>query len=104
MDEGALKSVLYEAQKPLESAFEGAGYLNFVAANWKPMSQIKSELGIVGAEEEEVYEPIEGCTEEDVGWMRISSIHVGAGFYQVLMGWPDVWYIYYVRPPEVMIW
>jgi hypothetical protein len=104
VDEGALKSVVYDAPQPPEADLWGVGYVNFVDANWKPLSELTFDGEDVDAGEEDVHEPIDGCTEENVGWMRIASHMVGAGFYQAMMGYPDVWYVMYQRPPEIRNW
>lgn len=102
VDEDALKSVAFEAPQPPETDLWGVGYVNFVDAEWKPLSELTEDVG--GAREEDVHEAIEGCTEENVGWMKIASHMIGAGFYQVMMGYPDVWYEMYQRPPGVKNW
>lgn len=104
VDEGSLKSVVYDTPQPSERDLWGMGYVNFVDADWKPLSELTSSVGDVGAGDDDVHEPIEGCTEENVGWMKIDSHMVGAGFYQAMMGYPDVWYAMYQRPPEVQNW
>jgi hypothetical protein len=47
-------------------------------------------------------EPIDGCTEEDVGWMRITPYMINAGCYDVLTGDENLWYIFYRRPPMIV--
>jgi hypothetical protein len=54
------------------------------------LSELTSNIGGVGAGEDDVHEPIDNCTEENVSWMKIVSHMVGAGFYQAMMGYPDV--------------
>ncbi len=99
-----MKSVVYDAPQPPEADLCGEGYVNFIDADWKPLSELASDGGDVDAEEEDVHEPIDGCTEENVGWMRIAPHMVGADFYQAMMGYPDVWYVMYQRPPEIRNW
>ncbi|KAH6706369.1 hypothetical protein BKA61DRAFT_138235 [Leptodontidium sp. MPI-SDFR-AT-0119] len=103
VDESALKSMVYGGPQPPK--MDGRrGYVNFVDAEWKPLSEIKSDLGIVDEAEDEVHEPIDGCTEENVGWMRIALHMVGAEFYELMMGNRDVWYTVYKRSPQVSNW
>lgn len=104
VDEGALKSVVYDAPQLPEPDLDGVGYVNFVDANWKSLSELTSIVGDIGAEEDDVHEPIDGCTEENVGWMKIASHMVGADFYQGMMGNRDSWYAFYKRPPEISNW
>ena len=49
---------------------------------------------------EPVFEEIEGCMEQDVGWMRVSAKHVMVGMYHNLLD-PDARYTEYKRPWEV---
>lgn len=92
VDHDALRSVAYNAPQPPELALDCSGYVNFVKANWVPMSQILLAAGHSLEDDGETYEPIEGCSEEDVGWMRLASINLTAGFYHSMLGWDDIWY------------
>jgi hypothetical protein len=47
-------------------------------------------------------ESIDGCTEEDVSWMRISPYMIYADFYDVLSGDENQWHTFYERPPSVV--
>jgi hypothetical protein len=80
------------------------GYMDFADANWKPLSELASHIEDVGGGEDGVHEPIDSCTEENVGWMKIASHMVGSAFYQAMMGYPDVWYAMYQRPPGIQNW
>jgi hypothetical protein len=104
VDEGALKSVVYDAPQPPKRDLYGVGYVNFIDADWKPLSELPSIVGDISAGEDDVYAPIDGCTEENVGWMKIASYMVGADFYQAMMGNQDLWYAFYKRPPEILNW
>jgi hypothetical protein len=102
VDEGALKSAVYDAAQPAKAELFGDGYVNFVDADWKPLSEyFPDDPEAAGGE---VHEAIESCTEENVGWMKIGLHLVGPDFYRAMMGYPDVWYVMYQRPPEVMNW
>jgi hypothetical protein len=102
VDEGALKSIVYDAPQRPELDIDGVGYVNFVDADWKPLSKLAPTVGDVG--DDIVHEPIDGCIEENVGWMKIASYMVGPAFYQAMMGYPDTWYLFYERPPETSNW
>jgi hypothetical protein len=105
VDEDALKSVVYEAPQPPELDLDGVGYVNFVNAGWRPLSELTTIVGdISGVGGDEVHESIDGCTEENVGWMMIASHMVGAHYYEAMMGNPDSWYLFYKRPPEISNW
>jgi hypothetical protein len=101
VDESVLRSVVYEAPQSPEMDMHAEGYVNFVDANWKPLSE---RLPAEGGEGDESYEPIDGCREENVGWMKIASFMVGPDFYEVMSGFPDVWYSFYQRPPDTVIY
>ncbi|KAI2621219.1 hypothetical protein GGR54DRAFT_600592 [Hypoxylon sp. NC1633] len=51
-------------------------------------------------EDDEEYAAIEGCTNEDVGWMKVQLVGLMPDFYANLRD-PNVWHIQYVRPPDV---
>lgn len=101
VDEGALTSVVYDAPQPPEFDSDYVGYVNFVDAKWKSLSELVPDDPEPA--EDEVYEEIEGCTEENVGWMKIATHMAGVSFYQCMMD-AAVWYVMYERPPEVVIW
>lgn len=48
-------------------------------------------------DEDEILEPIDGCTEEDVGWMRlVADILVDAEFNISVYGHPGGgWHVFY---------
>ena len=98
-----MRSVVYEAPQPPHPDLDGEGYVNFVNAHWQPMSELLPALGVEsgeGVDGDEAYEPIDGCCEQDVGWMKMVSRVVGADFYQAIDGPSGVWYSFYQRPPE----
>ncbi|SPO06966.1 uncharacterized protein DNG_09660 [Cephalotrichum gorgonifer] len=47
--------------------------------------------------------PVEGSTRPGVGWMRVSDSTVMVTMYELLYHDPDMWYIAYRRPPEVVV-
>lgn len=76
--------------------------MNFVDDCWKSLSakyaiaqypDLKQE---VEDELEELYGPIEGCVEGNIGWMMLDTIDVSAGFYHTICGFTqEVWPVYY---------
>lgn len=74
------------------------GSVNFVDADWRslrerlPTDQLTDDYF--------AFEPIDGCTEEDVGWMKIAGPMIGEHFYEDMC--PDLWYVYYRRPHEIL--
>ena len=84
------------------------GSVNFIDADWRSMKDSLSaeELSKVPDNEFE-YEPVEGCTEEHVGWMKIAGPRIdkdicGLEGDQGYGMEPELWYIYYVRPDDIL--
>jgi hypothetical protein len=82
----------------LDSHWAKGDLVNFVDADWEPDS-IREE-----DEEPDDFEEIEGCTEEDVGWMRVSPIMIFTAFYETLNGDNMAWEIFYNRPLHIVLW
>lgn len=77
----------------------GKGFVNLVNSRWTFLSE-DSYRYTGEPEHEEVFDPIDGCTEEDVGCMRIARRSIGADLYMM----DDYsWYAYYLRPPAVVL-
>ena len=76
-------------------------FIKFVDANWEPSPP--EELEDYDWQPE-TWEPIDECTEEDVGWMRISPIMLGAAFHDTLNGDDMAWHLFYERPPKIVLW
>lgn len=93
VDQEAMDSVLSAPEDEDEAAF-----VRVVYAKWKP--EIPNEEDIANGDVSEPEEPIEGCTQNDVGWMKMCWRWVELpGFYK-MRDWDD-WEAYYVRPPEI---
>ncbi|KAJ5121547.1 uncharacterized protein N7515_009508 [Penicillium bovifimosum] len=94
VDQKALDSILSTSEDDIHG-----GFVRLVNAEWKPEELDAEELaerGGPGPEEE----PLEGCTEEDVGWMKVCW-----GDSQML-GYLELddslrWDRYYSRPPVI---
>lgn len=86
---------------PSQMDVDGKGYVNLVDANWKPLAET---FPAEGGEGDESHDLIDGCHEENVGWMKIASFMVGPDFYDAMTAFPDVWYAFYQRPPETVIY
>lgn len=97
IDEDALRSVVYDAPQATEGDPYGEGYVNFVKADWEPTSEDIPEED----KDLEPYEPIEGCHDEDVGWMKLMSTQLTPTLYNAMSGFSQEWYGYYKRPPEI---
>lgn len=56
----------------------------------------------VAYESDEEYPPIEGCTDEDVGWMKVGFHSAPLTFYDYLRD-PAAWSVLYHRPPFIVV-
>ncbi|KAH6629735.1 hypothetical protein C7974DRAFT_359712 [Boeremia exigua] len=82
----------------LEKRWSAEAFVKIVKADWEPLCEEFDH-------EKDIYEPIEGCTEKDVGWMRIAPEMVNAEFYYALDGYEPAWDdMFYQRPPHIVLW
>jgi hypothetical protein len=68
-------------------------FVKIVDSGWEPSPALM-------AEEQEgavLWEPIEGCIEEDDGWMRIAPVMIIAYSYETLND-DEQWYLFYECP------
>ena len=72
------------------------GEVNLVDTYWEPMPE---DLAALEDYVDEGLEAIDGCTQEDVGWMKIASWMLCPDFY-ARIGNDEDWWRNYVRPPE----
>ncbi|OCK72814.1 hypothetical protein K432DRAFT_314760 [Lepidopterella palustris CBS 459.81] len=86
VDEKALESVIYGGPPEWSN-----GFVNLIWKDWEP---------ILDPEESE--EPIEGCTQHNVGWMMVASREVMVDMYHILRE-ENHWYSEYHRPPQVAL-
>jgi len=89
VDAVALESVIQDAP---ESHIISDGFVNLIWKDWEPSRPDPRE---------EVEEPIEGCTQHEVGWMMVGYQFVVVCMYCYLRDWND-FYREYRRPPEVV--
>jgi hypothetical protein len=68
VDHEALQSVLATSKRDIYSE----GFVDFVDSRWQPLG--KERYGPV--EDGEELDAIYGCTEVDVGWVRIASLMI----------------------------
>ena len=95
VDEEVLQSVL-AAPKNDPS---GKGFVNFVDARWKPLGNRYPDNN------DERHDPVDGCTEENVGWMRIATMMIDAEWYDAAVDFAGGgWHVYYLRPPRVVLY
>ena len=91
VDDEALESVIHDSPAPPEPDTISDGLVNLIWKDWEPYRPDPRE---------EVEEPIEGCTLNNVGWMRVAYPDVMVGMYYYLRDYND-FYREYRRPPEV---
>jgi hypothetical protein len=91
VDAEALESVIHDAPSPPQPDAISDGFVNLIWRDWEPSRPDPRE---------EVEEPIEGCTQHTVGWMRVAYQDVMVDMYHLLRDWND-WYSEYCRPPQV---
>jgi hypothetical protein len=97
-----------EAMETVLSAPEGydsyeSGFVRIVNAEWKWTEVPPEEDSIIedgDISDPEEFEPLEGCTEHDVGWMSIRWRIVELPGFRKLRD-NDDWQTYYVRSPEI---
>lgn len=98
VDEVSLRSVVYKELPPADANLYVRGHINLVNADWQPARlEDYHEENII--EEHFSFPAFEGCTEENVGWMRLAVSEVGPSTFQRI---PHLWYIVYQRPPEIV--
>lgn len=96
VDEEALQSVLRGPER--ENEYGELAHVNFVDALWEPYGDSHFE----GGYEPDILEPIDGCTEGNVGWMRMSVHLVFSAYIYVGAGDSTHWHLFYRRPPDIV--
>ena len=91
VDAVALESVIHDAPSPPQHYTISDGFVNLIWKDWEPYTPDPRE----GVEE-----PIEGFTQQQVGWMRVAYQDVMVGMYYYVRDW-NAWYAEYRRPPEL---
>jgi hypothetical protein len=91
-----------EAMESVLSTAEGDDYetwfVRLVNAEWKP--EVLGEEDFVNDDVPPPEESLEGCTENDVGWMKVCWGYVELPGFHKIRDWED-WEAYYTRPPEI---
>lgn len=98
--EEALDSVLRKAPKPGDVEVNREGFVNLIWRDWEPYTEEEEEE--LGPPEQ--FEPIEGCTLEDVGWFKVAYDRVMPGVYMLMRDGSLGWENEYRRPPEILIY
>jgi hypothetical protein len=92
-----------EALQEIVTWGPGLGYVNFVDSLWEPMGDRYFEDGYE-PEEDEILEPVDGCAEENVGWMRVSVRMAFGAYFYLGAGDSEHWYLFYRRPPHDLLY
>lgn len=95
VEEGPLRSTVYEAPQPPDFDLEAVGYVNLADASWRPYDDGSEDVD----RNDRPFEPIEGCRAENVGWVKIASQMAGPSCYDALTNLGD-WYALYKRTVE----
>ncbi|KAK1449319.1 hypothetical protein CMEL01_08634 [Colletotrichum melonis] len=112
VDLESLRSIVFEAPQPPDYDLDCESHINFIDAYWKPIREWAGVLRHTEQDEidafETAHEPIEGCGEENVGWMKVSTETMGSDWYEVWLGNiggdASTWYVFYQRPPGKVYW
>lgn len=94
VDDDCLRGITDGVDETWDISIGLPGCVYFIDGDWKP-SRSESD------EEEEEFEGIDGCKEENVGWMLVPTSHLAPEFYTNIA---DSWWTFYVRPPQVLEW
>ncbi|KAL1853846.1 hypothetical protein Plec18167_007167 [Paecilomyces lecythidis] len=100
VDEEALQSVL---DIPLEdiNGYNKTGFVILVNGRWKPEFLSEKELeGYISPPPENNFEPVKGCTLEDVGWMKVLYDRAQIVTSSFMRNGPE-WEAQYRRSPEI---
>lgn len=79
-------------EEALRSIGNFGSSVNFIRANWEP-----------DPDSEDDYEPVQGCKEEDVGWILLSQQMMVVESLDYFDAPGDAWYTFYVRPPHMLL-
>jgi hypothetical protein len=91
VDEASLRSIIYDAPVPPEIDLTKRGWVKLLDASWQPTLSERIRYS---------FEPIEGVTERNVGWMKIP--YQNSDEYYVNCRNLNYWITSYQRPPVVM--
>ncbi|EED14970.1 conserved hypothetical protein [Talaromyces stipitatus ATCC 10500] len=100
VDEETLQSVLDIPPEDVDS-YNSTGFVILIDGTWQPYLLSEEDLeGYISPPPENDFEPVQGCTLEDVGWMKVhchraqivASAHICDG---------GDWEREYSRPPEI---
>ena len=96
VDEAALHSVVHDAPAPPAPDATKKGWVKLIDKSWIPIAEDPR-----ARPDPNVYEPIEGVNERDVGWMKVPYCRVMEEYYSGNEGL-NGWRTEYCRPPKVV--
>jgi len=101
VDREALDSVLgAPGNRDAEPGSTATGWVHFIDTMWT------ADMDDVDSDTEEFdmpdlnFEPVEGCREGNVGWMKVATGSISTELYSLLDD-PEMWRVIYKRPPEM---
>ncbi|KAI7547289.1 hypothetical protein KC331_g5106 [Hortaea werneckii] len=99
----ALDSILgAPGNRDADPGSTATGWVHFIDTMWT------AEMDDVDSDTEKFdlpdldFEPIEGCREEDVGWMKVATRSICTELYPLLND-PETWRVIYKRPPKMAV-
>ncbi|SMR57276.1 unnamed protein product [Zymoseptoria tritici ST99CH_1E4] len=102
IDEGAMRSIINDDS---DSWLDSKGYVNLIRGAWRPQpeEELQEEARLYGRSSPKMWEAVEGVTQEDVGWCRISYAEVVMWYHLFgRMHEGDLWGRSFRRWPEVV--
>ena len=99
VDAAALHSVVHDAPAPPATDLTKKGWVKLVSKSWIPIEE--DPRARPDRPDPNLYEPIEGITEADVGWMKGPYHSVMTEYYSGEEGL-NGWRAGYCRPPKVV--
>ncbi|KAE8158925.1 hypothetical protein BDV40DRAFT_291411 [Aspergillus tamarii] len=100
VDQEALESVL---DIPDPERWNSNGFVRLVNGFWEPEVLDEDKLTVFGVSSQlelEQEDPLEGCTQEDIGWMKVRYNDAQIWGYLNMCDGCD-WSTYYQRPPLI---
>jgi len=85
-----MESIVYKAEAPPSNDARRAGFVKIVSRYWEPYGT---------RDRDPPQEPIQGCTEDDVGWMVVDFTNMVEFYYRLRTR--NLWDSEYQHPPEV---
>jgi hypothetical protein len=94
VDAAALKSVVHDAPAPPALDTTKKGWVKLIDKSWY--------LGRSEGSSATQFEPIEGVTEQDVGWIKVPYQNLMTELYTKCRS-PNNWSLNYSRPPKIVV-